>query len=180
MAEIEEWRDTYNKRYEISNFGRLRNKITGNILKLYKSPRGYLQYTSRSANREIVNFIIHREVAKAFIPNPDNLPQVNHVDGDKTNNHVENLEWCDNSYNQLHANKMGLCKNRLQKSIEASSKPVLIYDLNGHLLFECKSAREASRITGVNFKTISYHCIREIKRPHSIKYIFRFKEVEYK
>lgn len=51
---------------------------------------------------------VHRLVAKAFIPNPYNLPQINHIDGNKNNNHVSNLEWCNNSYNQLHALKNGL------------------------------------------------------------------------
>ena len=105
---------------------------------------------------------------------------MNHKDGDKSNNTINNLEWCDNRYNQLHANKMGLCKNRIEKSIEASSKLVLVYDLQGNFLFECKNAREASRKTGVSFKTISAHCIKRVKKPHSIKYIFRFKEEKHK
>lgn len=180
MAKLEEWRSSSNKRYEISNFGRLRNKTTGHILKPQKSAKGYLRYTSRTFGREIVFLVIHREVAKAFIPNPNNLPQVNHKDGNKENNKLDNLEWCDNSYNQLHANKMGLCKKRLENSIKASSKPVLVYDLMGNLICECKNAREANQITGVGFKTISYHCINKVKKPHNIQYVFRFKEVVYK
>lgn len=59
-------------------------------------------------NNKQKQLAIHRLVAKAFIPNPYNLPQINHIDGNKNNNHVSNLEWCDNSYNQLHAWKNGL------------------------------------------------------------------------
>ena len=59
-------------------------------------------------NNKQKHLAIHRLVAKAFIPNPYNLPQINHIDGNKNNNHVSNLEWCDNSYNQLHALKNGL------------------------------------------------------------------------
>lgn len=54
---------------------------------------------------------VHRLVAGAFIPNPDNLPMVNHIDCDKSNNHVSNLEWCDNDYNMEHARIHGRCKN---------------------------------------------------------------------
>lgn len=59
-------------------------------------------------NNKQKHFAVHRLVAQAFIPNPNNLPQINHIDGNKDNNHVSNLEWCDNSYNQIHAFNIGL------------------------------------------------------------------------
>lgn len=59
-------------------------------------------------NNKQKHLTIHRLVAEAFIPNPNNLPQINHIDGNKNNNNVSNLEWCDNTYNQRHAYQNGL------------------------------------------------------------------------
>lgn len=61
-----------------------------------------------SKNKILKHYLVHRLVAKAFIPNTKNYPQINHKDGDKTNNCIENLEWCDRSHNQVHARKMKL------------------------------------------------------------------------
>lgn len=180
---VEVWRDikNYEKLYQISNIGnikRIEKHSDHGQEKMMKQTTGRKGYKmiSLSKEKKQKTFCVHRLVAEAFIPNPKNLPQVNHKDGNKANNSVYNLEWCNNSYNQLHANRMGLCKNRVNRVIEASSKPVLVYDLDGNLLFSCSSAREASKLTGVGFKTISYHCIKQVKKPHSIKYIFRFKK----
>lgn len=80
----------------------------GRVLKKFKSFKGYLQ-TSLSKEAKRFNTGIHRVVAIAFIPNPENKPQVNHINGIKTDNKVENLEWCTNKENQIHAVKTGLC-----------------------------------------------------------------------
>lgn len=74
----------------------------------YKDKKGYLNFDFRRRGGKVTK--VHKLVAEAFIPNPNNLPQINHKDGNKINNCVENLEWCDNSYNQLHA-----FKHKLQK-----------------------------------------------------------------
>jgi len=65
---------------------------------------------SISVNGNIKSYLVHRLVALAFIPNPKNLPQINHIDGVKINNHLENLEWCTPSQNTVHAMKNGLIK----------------------------------------------------------------------
>ena len=86
--------------YFIDEEGRVFSTVTSNIreLKSGLNYKGYLQIKLRGKS-----YKIHRLVAETFIPNPDNLPQVNHLDGCKTNNAVSNLEWANNSDNQLHA-----------------------------------------------------------------------------
>ena len=105
----EEWRDIegYEDWYEISNLGRVRSIDNRKILKTNFSKDGYERVTI-TKDKITRNMSIHRLVAKAFIPNPYKLPQVNHIDGDKTNNNVDNLEWCTNQENHNHKMKNGL------------------------------------------------------------------------
>ena len=95
----EEWKDLkgYEGIYQISNLGRIRNRF-GKIRASHKRPDGYIQITL-CKNKKIETRRIHQLVAQTFIPNPDNLPQINHKDEDKTNNNVNNLEWCECKYN---------------------------------------------------------------------------------
>ena len=83
------------------------------FLKLRNNGQGYLQVSLKRKSAGI-----HRLVAKAFIPNPNNLPEVNHEDGDKTNNNVENLKWVTRSENEQHSLKNGLrkCGSRIYKT----------------------------------------------------------------
>ena len=88
--------------YDVSDEGEVRNGKTGRILKSSYSNGGYKKVNLRS-NNVVANAKIHRLVAENFIPNPDGLPQVNHIDGDKNNNRIENLEWCTRGENMRHA-----------------------------------------------------------------------------
>lgn len=111
----EEWRDIpgFEEIYQVSNKGRVRSlnrisynsygmprKLKGRLMKLHLNVYGYYDVgLSNAAGKNGNIYKVHRLVALAFIPNPDNLPQVNHKNGIKTDNNVKNLEWCTNAYN---------------------------------------------------------------------------------
>ena len=106
VLNIEEWKQIPNLPYEISSLGKIRN-LQGKVLKTYIQNSGYEQIKINYQGLHI-HKSIHRLVAEAFIPNPLNKEYVNHIDGNKLNNTVDNLEWCTNSENILHARKTGL------------------------------------------------------------------------
>lgn len=110
------WKDIkgFEGKYQVSNLGRIRNIQTKHICKATLQKKyimkqgGYYQITLWKGKYNSVTRTVHRLVAEAFIPNPDNLPQVNHIDHDRTNNCVDNLEWCTAKYNCNH--KRNNCK----------------------------------------------------------------------
>lgn len=84
-------------------------------IKKHQLDGGGYPYITCKANNLRKNYKVHRLVAKYFVPNPDNKPDVNHLDGVKTNTHYTNFEWCTKSENMKHAVKLGLCTNSSQK-----------------------------------------------------------------
>lgn len=97
------WKPTIYEDYEVSSLGNIRNKHTKKILSLFdKNRMGYFRVCLYKDHKK-KRFLVHRLVAEAFISNPNNKPQVNHKDGNKQNNRLENLEWATNSENQLHS-----------------------------------------------------------------------------
>jgi hypothetical protein len=119
----EEWKDVNDfDGYEVSNFGNVRGKnrlkkgrhglrlTNGQPMKQVFNKKGYPEVRFRKEGTHTK--LVHRLVAKAFVPNHDNKSQVNHIDGNKLNNRADNLEWVNNSENQLHAYKLGLQPSR--------------------------------------------------------------------
>lgn len=168
----EKWKDiiNYEGYYQISNFGNIRSldrKIRfnkgysikkGKMLKPILNKKGYYK-VSLSKNQKEKRFFIHRLVAIHFIENPLSKEQVNHKDGNKKNNRVDNLEWCTNLENQIHAIKNGLIDNeqRIQQAINMgiiNRKPVAQYTKEGNLIKEYVSIKEASILTGINSRNI--------------------------
>lgn len=94
--------------YEVSNFGNVKNVATNKERKLLLNKDGYVEIVLCKDNvRKAVR--VHRLVAEAFVPNPDNKPEVNHKDFDKANNHPENLEWATRKENVNHSDARGRC-----------------------------------------------------------------------
>lgn len=166
MKEI--WKDIkgYEGYYQISNFGNVKSLGIKNknqykserIKKPMISNKGYY-YVDLYLHEEKERMSIHRLVAEAFIPNPLNKPCVNHIDGNKKNNHINNLEWVTYKENTQHAWKNHLfTKDGLEirgkkigiKTKERCSKPICQLDLNGNIIIEYPSVTIATQITKIN------------------------------
>lgn len=173
MEEI--WKDIkgYEGLYQVSNMGRVRS-LTRNIILKSKIERNGYERVKLSVNNIPKNYYIHRMVANAFIPNPDNLPQVNHKDENKLNNCVGNLEWCDSKYNINYGT--GNKKRQLSNTNGKLSKPVLQYTLEGIFIKEWKSTRDVQRNLGFDHANISECCRNIIKSAHD--YLWKYKKEE--
>ena len=163
---MEEWKkiDGY-ENYEVSNFGFVRN-LNYNKIKILinrEDNHGYL-HIDLCKNSKVKTFKIHRLVAKSFIPNPENKSQVNHIDGNKKNNTVDNLEWNTAKENIIHSYKIGL---------NVSRKSVLQFDMNMNFIKEFTSITEAGREIGCCKSSISEICSG--KKNHTKGFIFKYK-----
>lgn len=174
---MEIWKDIrgYEGKYQVSNCGRVKSLLKWyplqkryvqreKILKPSIMTKGYLGVKLCLNNER--TFKLHRLVAEAFIPNPENKPQVNHINGDKTDNSVENLEWCTNKENSQHSHTTGL----------QPPKKVIQYDLEGKFIKEWNSIKEAQEQLRCSHISM---CCRGYKQYRTAGgYIWKYKEAE--
>ena len=140
MEEI--WKDIrgYEGLYQISNLGRIKSLPKWRvkygygeiILKQSIGKKGY-KVISLNKNKKRKQYKVHRLIAEAFIPNPENKPQINHIDGNKLNNDINNLEWCTQNENIQHAYNTGLYKNYSPPPVRQKRK-IIQYSLDGQFI----------------------------------------------
>lgn len=178
---IEEiWRDIEGyPNYQISNMGRVKSLsrsddrgriIKEKILKQRKNRCGYYYVNLYLDGKNYKSKTIHRLVCEHFLPNPYNLPQVNHKDEDKQNNCVENLEWCTAEYNSNYG-------THIQRQAANRAIPILQYDLKGNLLKIWEGGvSEVNRILGLNPSNISACLLKRKGRKTCGGFIWKHKE----
>lgn len=191
------WKDIigYEGIYQVSNLGRVKRlardivqpnpnpastdvcvqHIDERILTARPTRNGYPLILLRgSVDGKRRGFSVHRLVAEAFIPNPDNLPQVNHKNEVKTDNRVENLEWCTNHYNMHYRD----IQQRIYKG--QHFKPVDVYTKDGKFLKHYDSLVEAAKATGVATGVVSWICQgitrNGVKRQTAKGYRFKYSD----
>lgn len=182
MQEI--WKDIkdYEGLYQISNFGNVKSfprkgthKNKERILKQYKNHKGYF-YTVLTKNSKGKQFFIHRLIAIHFIENPLNKPQVNHINGIKTDNSIKNLEWVSGMENMQHSWKIGLRDiEKVKKTLyEANRREVNQFSLNGNFIKKWESIKDIERTLNFDNRNISACCRH--KRKTAYGYIWRYVE----
>lgn len=137
-----------------------------------KTPKGYMSIEiSKPNDDKRYLFQVHRLIALSFIDNPKNLPQINHINGVKDDNRLENLEWCDRKYN----NNYGTHNSNIAKS---HSKPIIQYTLNGEFVREWESATVASRELEFPQSAINWCCLKKKKFNSCKGFLWKYKDDE--
>lgn len=180
---MEQWKDIqgFEESYQISSLGNVRSKdryrnfangqkrlVKGKIIKLKTSRNGYLIAHLWKPGEKIKAMLVHRLVAHAFIPNPDNKPQVNHKDENVSNNRVENLEWCTQLEN-IHYNNDSMIK----RGADRQRTYIGQYDTDNNLVGVWHGLKEMERTSVYKRKEVSKCCRgrREAYKGYEWKYI---------
>ena len=176
---MELWKDIqdYEGLYQVSNFGRIKS-LSRKALRRYGT---YRNVRERILKPQIDTYLhvklykdgkgvskpIHRMVAEAFLANPDKLPQINHKDENKHNNHLSNLEWCTAKYNGNY----GTSSKRIARKLK---KRVTQYDLDNNFIVEYESLKQLKEVKGFDSGLISCVCRGIYKQAYGYK--FKYKE----
>lgn len=170
---FEIWKDVtgYEGVYQVSNHGAIRSlRYRGKagriaILKQYPDKGGYMR-TKLCANGKEITVKVHRIVAAAFVPNPGEKREVNHLDGNTMNNVASNLEWVTPSENMKHASRIGVVVSPVIKPVEQRS-------LDGSLVRVWPSARVAAISLGADAPTITKCCKGKLKQTNGYRWNYR-------
>ncbi|MDR2586385.1 MAG: HNH endonuclease [Prevotellaceae bacterium] len=183
---LEEWRDIkgYEGQYLISNHGRImslarkgKNNKNAKTFVCQNNGNPYLHIglTNREGKRK--NYDIHRLVACAFIPNPEHKCDVNHIDGNKSNNHIGNLEWATRSENVKHSyDTLGQKSARFWLGKKGANNPcsIPIKEIDGHgdAIIKFNSIREAADLYGLDRRSVSLCCKGRLRQTGGRRFRF--------
>lgn len=184
------WKDIlgYEGIYQVSNMGRVKSLArqirTGKTMSYQQLKERILKTNNKVCNSGYETVVlckegiqttktVHRLVAEAFIPNPDNMRCVNHRDENKRNNFVDNLEWCSQAYNVMYGSLQKERIKVLRNNSKKACKPVLQYSKEGKFIREWSSAAEVERKLGYHSSDISMCCKNKIKSSRG--FIWRYK-----
>ena len=165
---IGKWIKNFEGTHSVTEDGHIYRYSNGQVIEVaqVKHNQGYL-YSTLTRNSVQTNALVHRVLAEAFIPNPENKKYVNHIDGDKTNNALSNLEWCTSKENCLHAYATGLNKHK---------RKIAQYTADGTLIATYNSLTEASQQTNTQLSKICNCC--KGKRKTSNGYKWQYYDLE--
>lgn len=180
---MENWKDIigFEGRYQISDAGNIRSVerranigngfdrlVPGKTIKTFPLPKGYIQANLYNGEKYL-NRYVHRLVGQHFIPNPDNLPQINHKNGIKADNRVENLEWCTLSHNMLHSyRELGQINSMQGRTGELHHRSKRVFCITNGKYYG--SSLEATRELDLPVGKVSAVCLGD--RPHTKGYKF--------
>jgi len=180
---MEKWKDIEGLEgcYQISNCGRVKSleryaengrKVNERILKTRINKQGY-EYVCVQKNKKRIAIKVHREVAKAFISNPNDYVEVNHKDENKLNNHVNNLEWCDRKYNANYGTAIK------RASLTRSLNHILLieqFDMEGSFIKTWKGPREVEVETNNKMRATNIIACCRGKYKTSYGFIWKYKD----